>query len=139
MVIYYCAVSLHRSVSVVSTPVPVWLVPPIVACAWLIGYAFALAIEVRARKAFEATLSETELAEFNAYRAVLPWRNFANVVATDRLQVAAALGEIASLSDLSDSLRALRWKLMAARGVQIHRTPEPLAVKPRRIDSASPP
>jgi transketolase N-terminal domain/subunit len=109
----------------VWTPVPVWLVPPIVACAWLIGYALALAIETRARRAFEATLSETELAQFNAYRAVLPWRSFANVVATDRVQVAAALDEIASLSDLSDRVRALRWQIMAARGAQIHETKRP--------------
>jgi len=134
--VIYIAQARCRSTSAVWTPVPVWLVPPIVACAWMIGYAVALAIEARARRAFEATLSETERAQFNAYRAVLPWRNFANIVATDRLQVAAALDEIASLSDLSDRVRALRWQLMAARGVPIHKTQwstAAIAVKPRAL------
>jgi len=56
----------------VWTPVPLWLIPPIVACAWSIGYALAVANDWRKRKAFEATLSNTELRQFNAYRAVLP-------------------------------------------------------------------
>jgi hypothetical protein len=76
----------------VWTPVPLWLIPPIVACAWSIGYALAVANDWRKRKAFEATLSNTELRQFNAYRAVLPWRNFADVLASDRAQVAAVLG-----------------------------------------------
>jgi hypothetical protein len=76
----------------VWTPVPLWLIPPIVVCAWSIGYALAVANDWRKRKAFEATLSNTELRQFNAYRAVLPWRNFADVLASDRAQVAAVLG-----------------------------------------------
>jgi hypothetical protein len=105
----------------VWTPVPLLLIPPIVAFAWSIGYALALANEVRKRKAFEATLTRTELRQFNAYRAVLPWRNFANVVASDRSQVAAVLGGISSISSLSDRIRALRRQHMAARGAQAHR------------------
>ena len=101
------------------TAVPLWLVPPIIAGALLIGYALALAIEWRRRKAFEATLSAAELARFKAYRAVLPWRNFAKVVESDRAQLATALGDISSLSD---GIRALRWKLAGARGMQTHRT-----------------
>jgi hypothetical protein len=100
----------------VWTAVPVWLVPPIIGCALLIGYGLALAVEVRQRKAFEATLSRAERAHFNAYRAVLPWRNFAKVVASDRAQVANALDEI---STLSDGIRALRRKHMAAHGVPV--------------------
>ena len=107
------------------TPVPLWLIPIIVACAWSIGYALALANEARKRKAFEATLTKAELAQFNAYRGVLPWRNFANVVASDRSQVAAVLSGLSSISSLSDHVRALRRRHMAARGGQVHRSRQP--------------
>jgi hypothetical protein len=122
---YNGAGSLCESSAAVWTPVPLWLIPPIVACAWTIGYALALANEARKRQAFAATLTKAERAQFNAYRAVLPWRNFANVVASDRSQVAAVLGGLSSISSLSDHVRALRRHHIAARGGQVHRARQP--------------
>jgi hypothetical protein len=82
---------------------PVWTLA-IIAAATLLGYALAWAHDCLKRKAFEATLSETERAQFNDYRLVLPWRNFANVVEMDRTNA------------LSDQVRALHEEIRAERG-----------------------
>jgi LPS O-antigen subunit length determinant protein (WzzB/FepE family) len=55
-----------------------------IATAALLGCALGWAYDYLQRKAFDATLTESERAQFNDYRLVLPWRNFANVVEMDR-------------------------------------------------------
>jgi len=89
-----------------------WILPTIVAAGLLFGYALAWAYDLLAREAFEATLTEAERAQFDAYRRVLPWRNFAHVVELDRADIKTALDGISSLSQ---QLQALRQKLRASR------------------------
>jgi DNA polymerase III sliding clamp (beta) subunit (PCNA family) len=84
----------------------------IIAAAALFGCALGWAYDHLQRKAFEVTLSETERAQFNDYRRVLPWRHFANVVELDRANIETALEGISSLSD---RVRVPRQKIKAAR------------------------
>jgi HAMP domain-containing protein len=88
------------------------ILPTIVAAGLLFGYALAWAHDLLARKAFEATLTDAEREQFDAYRRVLPWRNFADVVELDRMTIKSALDGISSLSQ---QLQTLRQKLRASR------------------------
>jgi len=91
-------------------------------------------------KAFEANLTDTERAQFNDYRLVLPWRCFAKVVELDRAETLTRLVHrqhhlragreairhskstrdnlaFGAISSLTDGVRALHEKIRAARAV----------------------
>jgi hypothetical protein len=51
----------------------------------LVGCALIWVFDRLDRRAFEATLSQSERERFSYYRLVLPWRNFAKVVEIERV------------------------------------------------------
>jgi hypothetical protein len=89
-----------------------WILPITVAAGLVLGYALAWGYDVLARKRFAATLTKAERAQFDEYRRVLPWRNFADVVELDRIAIKSALDGISSLSQ---QLHMLRQKIRASR------------------------
>jgi hypothetical protein len=92
-----------------------WILPITVAAGLVVGYALAWTYDLLARKAFEATLTEAEREQFDEYRRLLPWRNFADVVELDRVAIKSALD---GLSSLSQQLQTLREKLRTDRATQ---------------------
>jgi hypothetical protein len=90
-----------------------WILPTTIVAGLVLGYALAWAHDLLARKAFEATLTDAEREQFDAYRRVLPWRNFANVVELDRMAIKSALDGISSLSR---QLQTLRRTIRASGG-----------------------
>jgi hypothetical protein len=84
-----------------------WTLATTIACAILLGYALAWAHDRVQRKAFEATLTEAERAQFHLYRLALPWRGFANAV---------EIGRAETFNRLVDTQRALRARREAIQG-----------------------
>src|SRR5439155_508961 len=97
-----------------------WILPITVAVGLLVGYALAWAYDVVARKAFAATLTDAEREQFDEYRRLLPWRNFADVVELDRIAIKSALDGISSLAQ---QLQALRHKISSERSASASAIP----------------
>jgi hypothetical protein len=89
-----------------------WTLATTIICSALLGYALAWAQDRLQRKAFEGTLTETERAQFNVYRLVLPWRSFANVVKLDRAEA------LSRLIDRQRDLGVRREAIRASKAIQ---------------------